>query len=168
MLPRMAYLAAPNTLALLRLLSMQFTDTFNAVPADAELQVVSNGIQMPRMNSITERRIQTFRRDLLDRTLVWNDSHLLHVVREFEVHDNRHKPHQALHQAARTDPRATAYLAPGDPPTRPTRRSPSRVPTCSLSWANELSTPADPVPVHVHDFAGPQFGNIATRVRSAR
>ncbi|MET4658394.1 hypothetical protein ABID80_002104 [Streptomyces sp. PvP037] len=47
-----------------------------------------------------ERWTQTCRRELLDRTLIWNQSHLLHALREFETFDNRHRPHQALRQAA--------------------------------------------------------------------
>jgi len=44
------------------------------------------------MNSIMERWVQTCRRELLDRTLVWNHTHLLHVLREFEVFYNNHRP----------------------------------------------------------------------------
>ncbi|MFI6713588.1 integrase core domain-containing protein [Nonomuraea sp. NPDC050478] len=47
-----------------------------------------------------ERWIQTCRRELLDRTLIWNQRHLLHVLREFEVFYNGHRPHRALRQAA--------------------------------------------------------------------
>ncbi|MGV9384986.1 hypothetical protein ACWDRB_54910 [Nonomuraea sp. NPDC003707] len=32
-----------------------------------------------------ERWIQTCRRELLDRTLIWNERHLLHALREFET-----------------------------------------------------------------------------------
>lgn len=56
--------------------------------------------RMPRMNSIMERWIQTCRHELLDRTLIWNHSHLLHVLREFETFYNGHRPHRALDQAA--------------------------------------------------------------------
>ncbi|WP_323178691.1 IS481 family transposase [Streptomyces sp. NBC_01381] len=78
----------------------KFTDAFDAVLTDAGLQVLASGIQIPRMNSITEPWIQTCRRELLDRTLVWNHSHLLHVLREFELHYHLHRPHQAIDQAA--------------------------------------------------------------------
>jgi hypothetical protein len=50
--------------------------------------------------TITERWIQTCRRELLDRTLIWNQSHLLHALREFESFYNGHRPHRALRQAA--------------------------------------------------------------------
>jgi putative transposase len=44
---------------------------FDAILADARIQIVFSGIQMPRMNSIMERWVQTSRRELLDRTLIW-------------------------------------------------------------------------------------------------
>jgi len=37
---------------------------------------------------------------VLDRTLIWNQAHLLHALREFERHYNEHRPHRALRQAA--------------------------------------------------------------------
>ncbi|MFC4062728.1 integrase core domain-containing protein [Planomonospora corallina] len=77
-----------------------FTAAFDAVLADAGLRVVMTGIRIPRMNAITERWIQTCRRELLDRTLIWNQRHLLHVLREFEAFYNGHRPHRALRQAA--------------------------------------------------------------------
>jgi hypothetical protein len=36
------------------------------------------------MNSIMERWVQTCRHELLDRTLIWNQRHLLHALQEFE------------------------------------------------------------------------------------
>jgi hypothetical protein len=52
---------------------------------------------MPRMNSIMERWIQTCRRELLDRTLIWDQRHLLHALREFESFYNENRPHRARH-----------------------------------------------------------------------
>jgi transposase InsO family protein len=78
----------------------KFTPAFDAVLADAGLDVVTSGIRMPRMNSIMERWIQTCRRELLDRTLIWNERHLLHALREFESFYNGHRPHRALRNAA--------------------------------------------------------------------
>ncbi len=78
----------------------KFTAAFDALLADAGLAVVTAGIRMPRMNSLMERWIQTCRRELLDRTLIWNQSHLLHTLREFESFYNRHRPHRTLKQAA--------------------------------------------------------------------
>jgi putative transposase len=53
-------------------------------------------LRMPRMNSIMERWVQTCRRELLDRTLIWNQHHLLHTLREFERFYNEHRPHQGI------------------------------------------------------------------------
>ena len=69
----------------------KFTDAFDAVLDDAGLEVVQSGVRMPRINSITERWIQTCRRELLDRILIWNQRHLLHTLREYETFYNRHR-----------------------------------------------------------------------------
>jgi transposase len=78
----------------------KFTQAFDTMPADAGLTVVTSGIRMPHMNSIMERWIQTCRHELLDRTLIWDQRHLLHALREFESFYNGHQPHRALAQAA--------------------------------------------------------------------
>jgi putative transposase len=51
------------------------------------------------MNAIMERWVQTCRRELLDRTLIWNQAHLLHALREFEHFYNSHRPHQGIGNA---------------------------------------------------------------------
>ena len=43
--------------------------------------------------------MQTYRRELLDRTLIWNQAHLLHALREFEQLYNSHRPHQGIANA---------------------------------------------------------------------
>ena len=58
-----------------------------------------SGVRMPRMNSIMERWVQACRRELLDRTLICNQAHLLHALHEFETHDNAHRPHQGISNA---------------------------------------------------------------------
>lgn len=47
-----------------------------------------------------ERWVQTCRHELLDRTLSWNQRHLLHALHEYETHYNNHRAHQAIQQAA--------------------------------------------------------------------
>ncbi|MFI0765665.1 integrase core domain-containing protein [Streptomyces sp. NPDC021218] len=77
----------------------KFPELFDAVLKDAGIDVVLSGIQMPRMNSIAERWVQTCRRELLDRTLIWNQRHLFHTLREFEHFYNGHRPHQGIANA---------------------------------------------------------------------
>jgi putative transposase len=45
---------------------------------------VLSGVRIPRMNSNMERWVQTCRRELLDRTLIWNQRHLLYALRAFD------------------------------------------------------------------------------------
>src|SRR5947208_10587397 len=62
--------------------------------------VIRSAVQAPRMNSIMERWIGSCRRELLDRTLIWNQRHLMMVLRDYEDFYNSHRPHRALDQAA--------------------------------------------------------------------
>jgi putative transposase len=98
---------------LIRVHDSKFATAFDTVLADAGLEIVRIGIRVPRMNSITERWIQTCRRELLDRTLIWNQSHLLHALREFETFYNQHRPHRTLKQAAPLRPLPEPISAPG-------------------------------------------------------
>jgi hypothetical protein len=54
----------------------KFPALFDAVLADAGIEVVLTGVRMPRMHSVMERWVKTCRRELPDRTLIWNQSHL--------------------------------------------------------------------------------------------
>ena len=56
------------------------------------------------MNAIAERWIGGCRRELLDRTLVWNQDHLRRLLYEYETHHNQHRPHRSLHGAAPLKP----------------------------------------------------------------
>lgn len=59
----------------------KFPGLFDTILKDAGITVVPSGVQMPRMNSIMERWVQTCRHELLDHTLIWNQRHLLHALR---------------------------------------------------------------------------------------
>jgi transposase InsO family protein len=72
---------------------------FDSVLADAGIKVVLSGIQMPRMNAVMERWVRTCCHELLDRTLIFNQRHLLHALREYEVFHNIHRPHQGIANA---------------------------------------------------------------------
>ena len=81
-----------------------FTATFDSVFQAAGIRVVRSAVQAPRMNSVMERWTGSCRRELLDRTLVWNQRHLMSVLREYEDFYNRHRPHRTLNQAAPLHP----------------------------------------------------------------
>jgi transposase len=54
--------------------------------------------------AIAERWIGGCRRELLDRTLIWNENHLRRILRESETHHNQHRPHRSLDSAAPLKP----------------------------------------------------------------
>lgn len=74
----------------------RFPALFGTVLNDAGIEVVLSAVRMPCMNSIMERWVQTCRRELLDRTLIWDQRHLLHALRECEDFCNSHRPHQGI------------------------------------------------------------------------
>jgi putative transposase len=90
----------------------KFLAVFDAIPAHAGIDVVLSGVQMPRMNSVMERWMQTCRRELLDCTLIWNQSHLVHARREFEEFDSGHRPHQGIANARPLQLLPVALVAP--------------------------------------------------------
>ena len=81
-----------------------FAAAFDAVLADAGIRTVLCNVRTPRMNAIAERWIGGCRHELLDRTLVWNQSHLRQILRDYETHHNQHRPHRSLHAAAPLKP----------------------------------------------------------------
>jgi putative transposase len=84
--------------------------------------------------------VQTRRRELLDRTLIWNQAPLLHALREFEQSYWTHRPHQGIANA------------------RPLRalphRSPSQMPppssTSTDGTASAASSTSTDMPLNLH------------------
>ncbi|WP_330275939.1 transposase [Lentzea sp. NBC_00516] len=66
----------------------------------AGIATILTGVRVPRMNSIVERWVKTLRAELLDRTLIWNRTHLRHALREYERYYNEHRTHRSLAAAA--------------------------------------------------------------------
>jgi transposase len=81
-----------------------YTAAFDAVLADAGIRTALCSVRAPRMNAIAERWIGRCRRELLDRTLIWNQSHLRRILREYETHHHQHRPHRPLDSAAPLNP----------------------------------------------------------------
>jgi transposase InsO family protein len=81
-----------------------YTAPFDAVLADAGIRTVLCNVRTPRMNAIAERWIGGCRRELLDRTLVWDQAHLRRMLRKYETHHNQHRPHRSLNAAAPLKP----------------------------------------------------------------
>ena len=81
-----------------------YTAAFDAVLSDAGIRTVLCNVRTPRMNAIAERWIGGCRRELLDRTLTWNENHLRRILREYETDHNQHRPHRSLDSAAPLKP----------------------------------------------------------------
>ncbi len=77
-----------------------YTAAFDAVLADSGIATITTGIRVPRMNAIMERWIRTCRAELLDRTLILNQAHLLHACANSKRSMNDHRTHRALRGAA--------------------------------------------------------------------
>jgi hypothetical protein len=56
------------------------------------------------MNAIAERWIGGCRRELPDRTLIWNQAHLRRILSDYETHHNQRRPHRSLSGAAPLKP----------------------------------------------------------------
>jgi putative transposase len=95
---------------LLRDRDTKFTAAFDTVFTSTSIRIVRSPIRAPRANSIMERWIGGCRRELLDQTLLWNQQHLLRVLRDYESHHNEHRPHRSLGQAAPLKPLPTAVI----------------------------------------------------------
>jgi putative transposase len=86
---------------------------FDAILADAGIEVVLSGVPMPGMNSIMERWVKTCRHELLDRTLIWNQRHLIRALREVGQFCNGHRPHQGIANARPLHPLPMPITDPG-------------------------------------------------------
>jgi putative transposase len=75
-----------------------FTTAFAEVFKADGLRTITTLPKTPRMNAIWERVIGALRREILDRTLILGERHLVMVLGEYLIHYNGHRPHQARHQ----------------------------------------------------------------------
>ena len=74
----------------------QFTTSFDAVLADAEIDTVKIPPRCPRANCFAERFVLTVRTELTDRILIFGERHLRTVLALYGAHYNGRRPHRAL------------------------------------------------------------------------
>ncbi|XVS61864.1 integrase core domain-containing protein [Actinosynnema sp. CA-299493] len=118
----------------------KFPALFDAVLTDAGIQVVLSGVRIPHMNAIMERWVHSCRHELLDRTLIWNQQHLLHALREYEHFYNTHRPHQGIHYAPYRHPSPTK------------QRSPTSTSANDSGWAESSTSTNTPPDLHGRRF----------------
>jgi putative transposase len=85
----------------------QFTASFDAVLADASIEVVKIPPRCPRANCFAERFVLTVKTELTDRMLIFGERHLRQVLAVYAAHYNAKRPHRAL-QLRPPRPRAPA------------------------------------------------------------
>ena len=74
----------------------QFTASFDAVLADAGIEVVKIPPRCPRANCFAERFVLTVRTEVTDRMLIFGERHLRRVLAVYAAHYNTARPHRAL------------------------------------------------------------------------
>jgi putative transposase len=74
----------------------QFTAPFDAVLADAGIEVVKIPPRCPRANCFAERFVLTVRTEVTDRMLIFGERHLRSVLDQYSQHYNQQRPHRAL------------------------------------------------------------------------
>jgi hypothetical protein len=74
----------------------QFAASFDAVLADAGIEVVKIPPRCPRANCFAERLVLTARTEVTDRMLIFGERHLRRVLAGYAAHYNARRPHRAL------------------------------------------------------------------------
>ena len=97
--------------ALVRDRGSQFIDAFDKIFRAEAFKILKSPVRTPVANAFAERWIGSIRRELLDRTIIWNQRQIEHFVVDYI--DHQHPP-------AAPVPRATTTLPPStgepDPP----------------------------------------------------
>ncbi len=87
-----------HTGALVRDRASQFTGDFDEIFRSEGLKILRTPVRVPVANAFAERWIGTLRRELLDRTIIWNRHQLERLVVDYIDHYNTHRPHRSLEQ----------------------------------------------------------------------
>ena len=100
--------------ALVRDRGSQFIDSFDEIFSTEGFKSLKTPVRTPVANAFAERRIGSLRRELLDRTIIWNRHQLEQVVTDYIAHYNTHRPHRSLNHRP---PLADEQTPPATPPS---------------------------------------------------
>jgi putative transposase len=73
----------------------QFTASFDAVLADAGIEVVKIPPRSPRANCYAERFVLTARTEVTDQMLIFGERHLQTILAQYAAHYNGRRPHRS-------------------------------------------------------------------------
>ena len=101
--------------ALVRDGGSQFVDAFDEIFRTEGFKILKTPVRTPVANTFAERWIGSIRRELLDRTIIWNQQQLQRLVTDYIDHYNTHRPHRTLNQhpplaSSRSSPPAHRHL----------------------------------------------------------
>ncbi len=82
--------------ALVRDRGSQFVEAFDEIFGTEGLKILKTPVRTPVANTFAERWIGTLRRELLDRTIIWNQRQLERLVLDYIDHYYIHRPHRSL------------------------------------------------------------------------
>ena len=74
----------------------QFTASFDAVMADAGIEVIKIPPGCPRANCYAERFLLAVRTEVTDRMLIFGERHLHRALAVYAAHYNGRRPHRSL------------------------------------------------------------------------
>jgi putative transposase len=100
---------------LLRDNDQKYGPVFDAVFAAEGVEVKPITPRSPNLNARAERWVQTVKRELLDRFVVFGEAHLRYLLSEFLSHYHEARPHQSLGNAPPCEPSSLADGPPPDP-----------------------------------------------------
>ena len=104
----------------------QFTASFDAVLADAGIEVVKIPPRCPRANCFAERLVLTVRTELTDRMLIFGERHLRSVLAEYAAHYNTSAAASSAAAASTTPGIACPRAGPRQDPTSTDPRRPDQ------------------------------------------
>jgi transposase InsO family protein len=118
-LPEVAFMmrSEPTVRFLIRDGAGQFAGAFDDVFRSDGATIIRTPPYTPVANAYAERWVGTVRRELCDRTLVWNRRQLEQLLDQYVEHYDTHRPHRSLGQRAPNTREVVAYR-----PGRPIRR----------------------------------------------
>jgi putative transposase len=112
--------AGPRIRFLIRDGAGQFAGAFDEVFRSDGATIIRTPPYTPVANAYAERWVGTVRREVCDRTLIWNQRHLEQLLREYVEHYNTLRPHRSLGQRAPNEHEVVGYR-----PGQPIRRHPT-------------------------------------------
>ncbi len=93
----------------------QFTRSFDNVLAGSGITAIRIPPRSPQANAYAERWVRTLRHELLDRTIIWNETQLRRLLEEYIEHYDTSRPHRGIGQRAPDDKGNVVAIGPDHP-----------------------------------------------------